>query len=241
MTGRGPDRVPSRELLADLDAGLLAPARAAEVHAAAARDPHAESELAALAAIRAELGALPDPPVPKRYAARWDAALAAEAAAPPTDTPSDTGVDAEAVEAPPRPAHPAGRPSAPRRRLVLGVTAALAAAAAAGVLWTPAPPAFPSLDRVDLVAAGLAAVGTTDVGEFTDPGRLAACLRAVAPPGVAADAELLGGRRVTLDGRPAVLLVLSAGGPRPGVDIVVVDPACGPDGGTLLGRQSAGG
>jgi hypothetical protein len=220
-------RALSRELLADLDADLLEPARAAEVRAAADRDSHARADLAALAATRAELGALADPPVPDRYPTRWDAALAAEAEAA-ARAASDTAVR---------------RPQARRRRLALGGSVALAAAAVTvtGILWAPRPSTLPSLDGVNLVSAGLTAMGTTDVGELADPERRAACLRVVAPPGVVAGAELLGGRQVTLAGRPAVLLVLAAGGPRPGVDIVVVDAACGPDGGTLLGQQSTGG
>ena len=78
------------ELLADLDAGLLDPERAAEVREAAARDADATAVLAGLAATRAELAGLADPPLPARYAARWDAALAAEAAARPAMVGSTT-------------------------------------------------------------------------------------------------------------------------------------------------------
>ncbi|GAA5124019.1 hypothetical protein [Pseudonocardia adelaidensis] len=205
------------DLLADLDAGLLDPARAAEVRAAAAEDPGATAVLAALAGTRAELHELADPPVPAGYAARWDAALAAEAAAL-------------------APVH-----SRPRLRLrvrpALVAAAVLAAAVVAGALWAPRERAPVSPDGVDLVVAGLAVRGDFDVGDLTDPTRRAGCLRAVAPPGVAPEAPLLGGRDVVLDGRDGVLLLL-AGGERGRLHVVVVAPGCGPGGGVLLGTRT---
>jgi hypothetical protein len=200
-------------LLADLDAGLLDEAMAAEVRAEAARDPDATAVLAALTATRAELHGLADPAVPAEYAARWDAALAAEASA--------------VRPVPPRP----GR--RPRVRPALVAAAVLAAAVVAGVLWAPGDPAPVSPDGVDLVAEGLAVRGDFDVGDLADPARRAGCLSAVAPPGVAPDAPLLGGRDVVLDGRDGVLLLL-AGGERGRLHIVVVAPGCGPGGGALL-------
>jgi hypothetical protein len=213
------------DLLADLDAGLLDPARAAEIQAAAAQDPDAGAVLAALATTRAELGELADPPVPAEYAARWDAALATEAAE-----------------------HSAGhsrvrsRPERRRRKVrpALVAAAVLAATVVAGVLWTPREPAPMSLDGVDLAAAGLDVHGAFDVGALADPAWRAGCLRAVAPPGVAPDAPLLGGRDVVLDGRDGVLLLLGAGGPGR-LHIVVVAPGCGPEGGALLRTQAIGG
>jgi len=47
--------------------------------------------------------------------------------------------------------------------------------------------------------------------------------------------RLLGGRRVVLDGRPGVLLVLATG-TRGQLHVVTVDPGCGPAGGTLLAQ-----
>ncbi len=95
MTAPRPD-IP---LLADLEAGQLDEARAREVRTAAEADPAARSVLEALAATRAELAALPDPPVPLALRARWSAALeaeqsrrraaaSAEAAAPEQGTPA---------------------------------------------------------------------------------------------------------------------------------------------------------
>jgi hypothetical protein len=214
---REPAALPA-DVLADLDAGLLDHARAAEVRAAAAQDPEATAVLAGLAATRAELRELADPPVPAEYAARWDAALAAEAATPPRLGSRRRGV---------RPA--------------LVAAAVLAAAAVvAGLLWAPREAAPMSLDGVDLVAAGLTVRGDFDVGDLADPTRRAGCLTAVAAPGVAADAPLLGGRDVVLGERAGVLLLLAAG-ERGRLHVVVVAPGCGPEGGTLLGARTIGG
>jgi hypothetical protein len=203
------------DLLADLHAGLIDPARAAEVRAAADRDPAARAVLDALDTTRGELGALDDPPVPAEYAARWDAALAAEA--------------------------PPGREPAARRRRVrpaLVAAAALAAAVVAGVVLTPREPPAMSLEGVDLVSAGLDVRGDFDVGDLADPARRAGCLRAV-DAGVPPEAPLFGGRDVVLHGQTGVLLLLGGGGPGR-LHVVVVAPGCGPDGGTLLGARHIG-
>jgi hypothetical protein len=247
---RGPERPDPRvDLLADLDAGLLDPTTAAEARADTTGDPRAAAVLDALTATRADLAALADPPVPAHLAARWDAALAAEQQAHPPG----------GAEAPPDPPHAApgsvprdegregGRPQArpprglrragPRRlRPALAAAAVLAAAVVGGVLWAPAEPAPLPIEEVDLVATGLAVRGEFDVGQLADPQRRSACLGETAPPGVSPDAQLLGGLDVVLGGRPGVLLLLATG--RLGqLDVVVVDPQCGPGGGTLLDAQ----
>ncbi|MHA6623769.1 hypothetical protein ACU61A_00035 [Pseudonocardia sichuanensis] len=256
----GSDPEPLVDVLADLDADRLDPTTAARVRADAADDPHAAAVLNALAATRADLAALADPPVPAHLSARWDAALAAEQQArPPGGAPSAGEAPADPPRATaPGPASGAGSPAVRRRpsgwnggrrrsgsqrpgpgrlRPALVAAAVLAAAVAGGVLWAPAPP---SIEEVDLVAAGLAVRGDLDVGGLADPQRRSGCLREAAPPGVAPDAQLLGGRDVVLGGRPGVLLLLATG--RLGqLDVVVVDPHCGPEGGTLLGAQRIGG
>ena len=252
---------PDLDLLADLDAGLLDPQRAHEVRTAALADPRSAAALAALAATRAELAALPDPPVPDGYAERWTAALAAESAEAPEPGVADSQVadsqvadtgpsrsrsaarDAPAGHRAPRSSTStraqlavAGRPSWWRPRPALVAAALLGVLVTVGVLW-PRPDPLPVVEPVGLATAGRAALGGTDVGDLGDPDRRSGCLRAVAAPGVAPDAPLLGGRRVELAGRPGVLLVLAAG--RPGAfRIVVVDPDCGPERGELLGSSA---
>lgn len=253
---REPAELPA-DLLADLDAGLLEPAEAAEVRAAAARDPQAAAVLAALDTARAELGALADPPVPAQYAARWEAALAAEAASsprtvsdpattPPGSGPTqpDAGDDTGAAGPLPRLRPVSGRRGQAvvqlrRVRPALLAAVVLAAAVIGGVVWTPHEPAPLSLEGVDLATAGLAVRGDFDIGLLADPARRAGCLGAVAPPGVSPDALLLGGRDVLVDGRHGVLLLLAGGGPGR-LHVVVVEPGCGPEGGVLLGTLTIG-
>jgi hypothetical protein len=202
--------------LAALDADLPDAGEAAERRRAARTDPRAAEVLDALSTTRADLAALPEPEVPPAVAARWAAAVAAEHPQQPSSRPS-------------------GRRS--RSRVLLAVLAA-AAAVAVVVVGAPRPgPPVLTVSRVDLVAVATAAVGTVDVGALADPDRRQACLRAVLPD--AAGLRLLGGRRVVLDGRPGVLLVLATG-TRGGLDVVTVDPGCGPTGGTLLARVTVG-
>ena len=108
------------------------------------------------------------------------------------------------------------------------------------VLLPLLPPAEPGrIDGVDLAAAGRSAVGSSDLGALGDPVRRAGCLRAAGVLGLAPDVVPLGGRRVELARGPAVLLVFATG--ELGVfDVVLVDPDCGPAGGTLLGTARIG-
>jgi hypothetical protein len=187
---------------------------AAASRRAAAADPRLAEVLDALAATRAELAAAGEPEVPSEVSARWTAALAAERATP----------------------HRPG-PGSFRRRVLL-VVAAAAAVVGVAVMVVPrlAPPVI-TVSRVDLVAVATSAVGTVDVGALADPARREACLRTVLPAAVGE--RLLGGRRVVLDGRPGVLLVLATG-TRGGLHVVTVDPGCGPAGGALLAQVTVG-
>lgn len=155
---------------------------------------------------------------------------------------------AAATSATPPAAHPAAHLAGrrPRSRLRRVVVAAAILAGLAGLTALPAAPPEPAarpapaprLAAVDLVAAGEAAIGTVDAGPLADPARRTACLTAVAPD--AAAAPLLGARRVVLDDRAGVLLVLGTG-QRGRIRLVVVDPDCGPLGGTLLADRTIGG
>jgi hypothetical protein len=125
----------------------------------------------------------------------------------------------------------------PRVRVALLVAAVLGAFVVVGALRLHPTGAGPG---IDLASAGRAAVGSGDAGQLADPRRRAGCLRAVRAPGVDPAAGLLGSSRLDLAGRPGLLLVLTSG--RRGVfHVVVVDPDCGPAGGTLLGSTTAGG
>lgn len=223
-------------LLADLDAGLLPPDRAVRVRAAAQADPRATAVLDALAATRAELGALGDPVVPAHLSARWTAALRDATPARPAGTgrPASHHVTAGA---PARPG-PAGvhRPYRAAHRRVPGVLVAAAAAAAlvAGLLAVRPAERFP-VTGVELAAVARSTVGLDDLGELTDPDRRAGCLAAVGEP----EAPVVGGRRVSLDGDPGVLLVLTTG-VLGRFRVLVVDAACGPAGGSVLAERVVG-
>lgn len=213
-----PDGPVDPSALAELDADLPDAARAAVRRRAARSDPRSAEVLDALAATRAELAALPEPEVPPAVATRWEAALAAE-----RHSAQSAGSAAEL----PTPLRRRLRP-----RVVLVVSAAAAAAAVVLGAPRPAPPVL-TVSRTDLVTVATSAVGVVDVGGLGDPARREGCLRAVLPD--AARERLLGGRRVILDGRPGVLLVLATG-TRGGLRVVTVDPGCGPAGGTLLSQ-----
>ncbi|GAA3052769.1 hypothetical protein GCM10010464_16650 [Pseudonocardia yunnanensis] len=240
---------PDLAQLADLDAGVLEPTQAAQVRAAAAAHPESAAVLHALAVTRGELAELPAPPVPPEFAARWAAALEAEAA---TDEPSpdvEVGPPRSSLDrrrpAPRRPWPPraarrttATRSSWRRPLAAVGAAALLSVLVLAGVLSSRPTPA-PSIDRVNLAAVARSAIGSVDAGALADPARRAGCLRAAAPA-LAPDAPLVGGRQVTVGGRQAVLLVLVTG--RLGsFDVVVVDSECGPGHGMLLKSIVIGG
>jgi len=229
--GGGADVPVDVAALAELDAGLPDRAEATRRRAAAAADPDAAAVLDALAATRAELAALPTPDVPPEVTARWTAALAAESC-------RDHRHGGTPVRSAGR-RRTAGRERGawtPRRLLVAAAVVAVVVGAGLGTL-APRPAPAPAVTRIELVALGRSAVGTMDVGDLADPARRAACLRAVAT--AAAGEALLGGRRVVLDGRPAVLLVLATG-TTGGLRIVTVDPGCGPEGGTLRAQVVVG-
>ncbi|WP_433290664.1 hypothetical protein ACQPZQ_45270 [Pseudonocardia sp. CA-142604] len=228
---------PDLAQLADLHGGVLEPAQAAQVRAAAAAHPESAAVLHALAATRRELAELPAPPVPPEFAARWVAALEAEAATG-EPSPAVSSLDQRRPARRRRSWTTATRSSWRRPLAVVGVAAVLVVLVLAGVLSSRPEPA-PSIDRVNLAAVARSAVGSVDAGPLADPARRAGCLRAAAPA-LAPDAPLVGGRQVTLGGQEAVLLVLVTG--RLGTfDVVVVDSECGPGHGMLLESMVVGG
>jgi hypothetical protein len=221
---------PLIDLLADHDAGL-------PVDPAALADPRAQTVLDAIAAVRADLAAVPPVPVPPEFAAAWTAALTTPT--PParvdqSDTPRSPIGHRAAPALRPTPA-PRGSPGPGRTRcqrsmrptviagLVLVVVLVAVGVIGVGVVGVRRDP--PSVTAAQIGGIARAAVGLRDAGPFTDPARRAACLRTVAPPGLSPDAPLAGGRSVVFDGRPGVLLLLITG--RLAVfRVVVVTPRC---------------
>ena len=226
-----PDRDPAltRELLADLQAGLLDDTTAAQVRRRARADPEASRVLADLDAVRRELAHLGSgprtaPDVPAAVTARLGAALRAA---------SQPGLSSGG-HALPRPRLTRGQ----RAALVIGIGAAVAAVVLGVVMVTrddgsafpPGPTAhqitveqtadtgFP-LSDTELRAALSEA---PDLGPLADAQRRAACLTGL---GRSPAADVLGGRQLEVSGRPAVLLLIP--GEAPGqIVALAVEPAC---------------
>jgi hypothetical protein len=208
------DPGPDVELLAALDAGLLAPRRAAEVRAAARDDPRASAVLDALAATRADLAALLVPPVPAEAARSWAGALEA---APPFPQPAEDR--AEDGDGPGEGAGAVVRPFRRRALAALVAAAAVVALVAGGVALT-AGPERTALGRVELVAVARSTIGMDDLGPLADPARRAACLARLGAPD-----DVAGGRTVRYEDVPGVLLVLTTG-TLGRFRVLVVDDAC---------------
>lgn len=214
--------------LADLQAGLLDDARAAQLRRQVRADAPTAERLQALDRARAEVAALaadPAPAVPADVSARISAALRAERDPPThrvTGVPDDQATHAVRV---------------PVSRLrVAAATAGLVAAAAAALLGTralnepsvsSAPPTLATAEHITVTRpapvipmsaaqiAGLIAQ-PADFGPLGDPTRRAACLAGL---GYSSSTRVLGARPVEINGTAGVLLLLPAD--RPG-DLVAV-------------------
>ncbi|MPY97706.1 MAG: hypothetical protein GEU97_06830 [Actinophytocola sp.] len=221
--------------LAEMQAGALADATAAEMWSRVRHDPDAMAVLDALDTTKAELAGLreaPVPPMPDDVAARIDTALAAERQqAFPAAAPAFQG---QPPIAPPPPPH--GQPGqvvdmaqARRKRAKqlgwgTGLLTAAAAAVAVVVLSLPSQstkgtplaedPASQSSDQPlslrgdDLASGTNKTIGVENFGPFENRAGLDACLDA---NDLTIDNDLLGVRPATVDGREAVLAVFTTG------------------------------
>jgi hypothetical protein len=213
----------SVDVLADLHAGVLDDAQAAELWPLVNADPEAQEILAALDATQADLASLaeaPAPPMPAEYAARLDAALAAEAAAKfPSARPAGPA---------PQGAQVVDLAAARRRRNKrLGWAAGvLTAAAAAVVAVTIAIPNTPQQSGTPNVAAPAPtgpsvgsdgsgaqaligkAVGVRDFGPLKTEDKLDACIAAA---GLDPKVRPEGIRPVNVGGQAGVMIILTTG------------------------------
>ncbi len=194
------------EVIADLQAGLLDDESAARVRQRVRDDPQAQEILRALNRVRCEvatLGAEPAPEVPPDVAARISATLgSAEAGQPVVHS-----------------ARPRIRPA----RVVAGVAGVGAVLAAVGVgtaalitapgptpstpvtaehITVSTPPMVIPLSRDEIL--GLLDQ-SPDFGPLGDPARRASCLTGLGYP---AATQVLGARRVEINARPGVVLVV---------------------------------
>ena len=228
--------------LADLHAGVLTEAEASALWPQVQADPDAQAVLAALDATVADLGALADVPVepmPAHVAARIDAALASEAAARPSQP---SGQIAPVVDL-----------AAARRRRNrqlgwgLGLVSAAAAAVAVVAVISPGststsgtplagpdkgntatqpgarPPLAVSPEEPEKSFGEIS--GVHDYGALGGRGGLDACLEAHNLP---TDGDTAGVRPATIEGKPAVLAVLTTG-ELATFRIIAVSPDCSAD------------
>ena len=194
------------EVLADLQAGLLDDESAARVRRRVRDDPEAEKILRALNRVRcdvATLGAEAAPDVPPDVTARISAALGS----------------AEAGEPVAHSARPRNRPA----RVVAGVAGVGAILAAVGVgtaalITAPEPaPSTPVTAEHITVSTPPMVIPLSqdeilglldqspDYGPLGDPARRASCLTGLGYP---ASTQVLGARRVEINARPGVVLVV---------------------------------
>ncbi|RSM35758.1 hypothetical protein DMA12_42865 [Amycolatopsis balhimycina DSM 5908] len=219
----------SVDVLADLHAGVLDDVRAAELWPLVNADPEARAILEALDATQADLASLaaaPAPPMPAEFAARLEAALAAEAAA------AFPGKAQSSPHTAPEQAGPGNAPvvdlAAARRRRNkrLGWAAGVLTAAAAAIAVTVAipntssqtgnpnvaapPPSGPSVGSDGSGAQALVgkAVGVRDFGPLQNEDRLDAC---VAAAGLDPKVRPEGIRPVNVGGKAGVMIILTTG------------------------------
>jgi hypothetical protein len=216
----------SVDVLADLHAGVLDDDRAAQLWPVVNADPEARAIMAALDATQADLASLADapaPPMPAEFAARLDAALAAEAAATfprqRSAAPQQAGSgDAQVVDL-----------AAARRRRnkrlgwAAGVLTAAAAAIVAVTVAIPStsqqtgtpnvaapPPSGPSVGDDGSGAQALVgkAIGVRDFGPLENEDRLDTCMTAA---GLDPKVRPEGIRPVNVGGKAGVMIILTTG------------------------------
>lgn len=206
----------SVDVLADLHAGVLDEATAAELWPKAQADPEAREILAALDATSGSLGELgqsPAPePIPEHVAARLDRTIAGEQAArgdQPRGNVADLGM--------------ARRKRNKRTGWISGVVAAAAVVVALATVGVAnlgggnteqgnpvaEKPNELQLDRSELGSKGMsAALGARDYGPLRDAKRLSACLAANQAGTVR---DVAGAKQLDLEGKPAVMILLTTG------------------------------
>jgi hypothetical protein len=243
-------------VLADLHAGALDAKQSAALWAQVNRDPEAQAVLAALDSVRRDLDGLaaaPVEPMPAHFAAKLDAALAAEASRS-APVPAQPGV------APVVDMSEARRKRNRRMGWAAGVLTAAAAAVAVTFVALPgeqtggspvaggknedssqeapgsnAPPL--ALKRDDLGPAVSGLTGQEDFGPMEDEAGLKDCLDAHDIQ----DSQVIGAREVTLDGTEGVAALLAGGEDGHRFRLVIVEPSCtSADPGELITDTSIG-
>lgn len=243
----GPPGPPwSVDVLADLHAGVLTPQQSAQLWPAVNADPAARAVIEALDLVKVDLGNLGTAPaetMPAHFAARLDAAIAAEANRMAAPAPLPVS-----VPVPRQPIAPVIDLAAARKRRNrmlgwgAGVLTAAAAAVAVVVAVFPGSSSTPgsavagagsnnsadgplAVQRDNVSAAIGKVTNQKDYGPLKDQQHLDACLKAngIDP----AREQTAGVRQVVIDGRSGVMALLVPGNNT--FRVVVVEPTCGPD------------
>lgn len=166
--------------------------------------------------------------MPDDVAARMRSRLLAEVS---RGAPGPAQGEAPAVDGP-----PAVRRT-PWRVPALAAAALVVAAVGVAALVPTAPVVVPAAGTAPEELRSAAAGADVPVGALDDPDRVRACLTAAGDP--RPDAPFLTARPHSVDGRPAVLLVL--GGPERGrYRLVAVPPDCGPGTARVLAETTTG-
>lgn len=218
----------SVDVLADLHAGVLDDTQAAELWPLVNADPEAREILDALDATQSDLASLADapaPPMPAEFAARLDAALAAEAAAafPERTQPTQRTAPEQAGSAPVVDLAAARRRRNKRLGWAAGVLTAAAAAVVAVTIAIPGtsqqtgtpnvaapPPSGPTVGSDGSGAQALIgkAVGVRDFGPLQTEDKLDACIAAA---GLDPQVRPEGIRPVNVGGKSGVMIILTTG------------------------------
>ncbi|QUH06518.1 hypothetical protein HUO13_37130 [Saccharopolyspora erythraea] len=243
------------DLLADFQAGVLDQETADRVRVQVEEDPEAREILAALDATTADLGDLPPLSIPDDVSARIDAALEEEVRAWSQQAPASQQSAPEAQSA--RVVDFAEAKRRRRRRFTAGAGVLAAAAAVAGIVVfsvgggpyenAAQPPSGTSSGRPPLAFQGEVSLSPAQFSEalngekqyaaaLADPAKLVGCLQANGVQG----SNPLGAREVTLDGRPAQLLILSSG-EIGRFRLLTVGTDCGPGNPATLSDTAFGG
>jgi len=212
-----------------------------------------------------EFALAPPPPMPAHFAARLDAAIEAESQARAQSfVPPQQQRQVQFAGAPGAPPQPQQQQQAPvvslaearkrrNRKMGIGVGIFAAAAAAAGIAFavlpgggdttggvaqpppgsTPAAQGPLNFKSEELGKDQLEATrNQNDYGPFSDLQKRSACFKANDVDG---DAKPLGGKQVTVDGKPGTLFVLVSG---PGqFRLLAVGPDCGPGNPSTLANK----
>ena len=214
----------SEDLLADLHGGVLDPETSAALWVLVDDDPDALAFVSKLDNVSHSLRTwderiAPHEPMPPELAARIHSALDSEWKQQQTQHDSDSNVISIARS---------------RRRLLMGGAAAAAAVAVVAVLIAVRPTEpnavitaqpTPTVSENPTPERFLTLIGSKDLGPLEDSLKLTGCLQA---NGFSQDEPLLGSGEVTVDGNPAVVLLLRGTQPRQ-ITILAVGPECSAD------------